>query len=220
MLWKRQKMNSDIELFIFDLDGTLVDSRKDLGAAINHIITSCGFDPLTEAEVMEFVGNGVPSFLANLAGGDDGAKFEIFRHYLEYLDTHLLDTTVPFPGVLETLSRITKRKAVVTNKLTHMAERVIQHVGLKPYIELVVGSDTASRMKPDPAPVLHAVGQCGADISRVVMVGDTGDDIRAATAAGVIPCGVTYGFGKREDLIGAGAKIIIEHFAELDSHFR
>lgn len=213
-------MKKEVDLFIFDLDGTLSDSKKDVGSAINQTITSLGFDPLTEDEIVEFVGNGIPRFLSGLAGNDDEAGYHIFMKYVEYLGTHLLETTKPFPGVLETLSDIDKKKAVVTNKLSEMAEKVIVGLGMEAHIDLIVGAETASKMKPDPEPILYAVEEFGVEPSRAVMVGDTADDIMSANAAGVISCGVTYGFGKRDDLISAGAGVIIESFPELHHHFK
>ncbi len=210
----------EIDLFIFDLDGTLSDSKKDIGAAINNTITSLGFNSLSEDEIVELVGNGIPKLLSGLAGDDDEAAYHIFMKYAEFMDIHLLDTTKPFPGVLETLSDIDKKKAVVTNKLSAMAEKVIAGLGMDHQIDLVVGAETASKMKPNPEPILYAVEKFGVEPSRAVMVGDTTDDILSANAAGVISCGVTYGFGKRDDLISAGAGIIIESFPDLFKHFR
>lgn len=209
----------EVDLFLFDLDGTLSDSKKDLVTAINHTLVSFGFSELPEDDIVALIGKGVSKLLSNFTG-DGAAKYETFRVYLEHLDKHLLDTTRPFPGVVETLSTITQKKAVVTNKLKSMAERVIIGLGIADEIDLIVGADTAKSMKPNPDPIIFALRQFKADPSRTVMVGDTTDDIQAAKAAGVIPCGVTYGFGTRQDLIDAGAEIIIEDIKELPAHFQ
>jgi phosphoglycolate phosphatase len=208
-----------VDLFLFDLDGTLSDSKKDLVTAINQTLVSFGFTELPEDDIVSLIGKGVSKLLKNFTG-DGAAKYETFRVYLEHLDKHLLDTTKPFPGVVETLSAITQKKAVVTNKLRSMAERVIVGLGIANQIDLIVGADTASNMKPNPDPIIFALKQFKADPSRTVMVGDTADDIQAARAAGVIPCGVTYGFGTRQDLVDAGAEIIIEDITELPAHFQ
>lgn len=217
---EKKNHKKEIDLFLFDLDGTLSDSKKDLVAAINQTLKSFGFRELSEERIATLLGKGVSQLLSRFSGGDGAAKYETFRVYLEHLDKHLLVTTKPFPGVIETLSGITKKKAVVTNKLKHMADRVIEGLGLTDMIDLVVGADTAGSMKPYPEPIIFAVKRFGADPSRTVMVGDTPDDIKAARAAGVIPCGVTYGFGTRKDLKDAGAEIIIEDISELPAHFQ
>jgi phosphoglycolate phosphatase len=209
----------EVDLFIFDLDGTLADSKKDIGSAINSTITSLGFDSFSEEEIVELVGNGIPKLLSGLTGDDNEAAYHMFMKYAKYMDMHLLDTTKPFPGVLETLSGIGKKKAIVTNKLSAMAEKVIAGLGMDHQIDLVVGADTASRMKPDPEPILYTIEKFGVEPSRTVMVGDTTDDVLSAKAAGVISCGVTYGFGKRDDLISAGAGVIIDSFPDLFDHF-
>lgn len=209
----------EVDLFLFDLDGTLSDSKKDLVTAINKTLVSFGFSELPEDTVITLVGKGVSKLLANFSG-DGAAKFETFRVYIEHLDKHLLDTTKPFPGVVETLSSITKKKAVVTNKLKSMAERVVTGLGIADTIDFIVGADTAQSMKPNPDPIIFALKQFGIEPSRTVMVGDTTDDIVAAKAAGVIACGVTYGFGTRKDLEDAGAEVIIESIEELPIYFQ
>jgi len=213
-------MKREVDLFIFDLDGTLSDSKKDLALAINHTLHTYGFDPMPEEEIASLIGKGISKLLTSFSDGDRESNYKTFRTYLEYLENHLLDSTTPFPGVTETLARITKKKAVVTNKLLNQAEKVLTGLGLTPFIDLVVGSDVTARIKPDPAPVLYALERFGVDPSRVVMVGDTPDDILAAVHANVIPCGVTYGFGSREDLLDAGAQILIERFPEIQNYFQ
>jgi phosphoglycolate phosphatase len=216
---EKKNHRKEVDLFLFDLDGTLSDSRKDLVTAINKTLVSLGYSELPEDTVITLVGKGVSKLLSDFSG-DASAKFETFRVYMEQLDKHLLDTTKPFPGVLETLSSITKKKAVVTNKLSAMAERVVAGLGIADMIDFIVGADTARSMKPNPEPIIFALKQFGIEPSRTVMVGDTIDDIKAAKAAGVIPCGVTYGFGTRQDLADAGAEIIIENISELPAHFQ
>ncbi len=154
---EKKNHKKEIDLFLFDLDGTLSDSKKDLVAAINQTLKSFGFRELSEERIATLLGKGVSQLLSRFSGGDGAAKYETFRVYLEHLDKHLLVTTKPFPGVIETLSGITKKKAVVTNKLKHMADRVIEGLGLTDMIDLVVGADTAGSMKPYPEPIIFAV---------------------------------------------------------------
>jgi phosphoglycolate phosphatase len=216
---EKKNNKKEVDLFLFDLDGTLSDSKKDLVTAINQTLSSFGFPELPEEDIIMLVGKGVSKLLANFAG-DGAAKYDTFKVYLDHLDKHLMDTTKPFPGVVETLSAITKKKAVVTNKLKGMAERVVTGLGIADKIDFIVGADTARSMKPNPDPIIFALERFGADPSRTVMVGDTTDDIMAAKAAGVIACGVTYGFGTRQDLADAGAEVIIESIADLPAHFQ
>ena len=125
---KMEKTVREVDLFIFDLDGTLADSKDDLKAAINHTLKSFGMKALTDQEIREVVGNGITRLFKNITGKTEEEKYETIRTYIEYLESHLLDTTVPYPGVIETLSGIAKRKALVTNKLVRMAERVVTAV--------------------------------------------------------------------------------------------
>lgn len=214
-----EKIIREIDLFIFDLDGTLADSKEDLKAAINHTLKSFGLNMLSDEEIKAVVGNGISRLFANVAGKSDEEKYDTIRTYIEYLESHLLDTTVPFPGVIDTLSGIAKRKAVVTNKLVRMAEKVVTALGMADHIDFIVGSDSTPKMKPDPAPLHLTLEKFGVAPDKTVMVGDTVDDILSAKAAGVISCGVSYGFGQREDLEDAGADIIIDSFSDLKFHF-
>ena len=111
---EKKNNKKEVDLFLFDLDGTLSDSKKDLVAAINSTLKSFGFSELSEERIVGLVGKGVSQLLSRFSGGDGATKFETFRVYLEHLDKHLMDTTKPFPGVVETLTSITKKKAVVT----------------------------------------------------------------------------------------------------------
>ncbi len=210
----------EVDLFIFDLDGTLADSKEDLKAAINHTLKSFGLNTLSDEEIVTIVGNGISKLFANVSGKSDKEKYDTIRTYIEYLEGHLLDNTVAFPGVIDTLSSIVKDKAIVTNKLVRMAERVVTALGMGDHIDFIVGSDSTPRMKPDPAPIHLALDKFGVTPEKAVMVGDTLDDILSAKAAGVISCGVTYGFGRRKDLEKAGADIIIDNITEISSYFR
>jgi phosphoglycolate phosphatase len=214
-----EKIVREVDLFIFDLDGTLADSKDDLKAAINHTLKSFGMNTLSDDEIKEVVGNGITRLFANITGKSEEEKYETIRTYIEYLESHLLETTTPFPGVIDTLTAIGKKKALVTNKLERMANRVVTSLGLADHIDFIVGSDSTPKMKPDPAPIHLAVEKFKVAPEMTVMVGDTVDDVLSAKAAGVISCGVSYGFGRREDLEDAGADIIIESFPDLRSHF-
>ena len=209
----------EVDLFLFDLDGTLADSKKDLAAAINHTLINLGMDPLSDDDIVELVGSGISKMLKSASGDSDEEKFNTFRTYIEYLDSHLLDHTVPFPGVMDTLAGLEKKKAVVTNKLNYMAEKVLLGLDLMPHIDLIIGSDSTPKMKPEPEPILLALETFEADPARTVMVGDTVDDIASARAAGVIACGVTYGFGTRDSLEEAGAHVIIDRITDLADYF-
>ena len=216
---KMEKTVREVDLFIFDLDGTLADSKDDLKAAINHTLKSFGMKALTDQEIREVVGNGITRLFKNITGKTEEEKYETIRTYIEYLESHLLDTTVPYPGVIETLSGIAKRKALVTNKLVRMAERVVTALGMADHLDLIVGSDSTPKMKPDPAPIHLALESFNVAPEKTVMIGDTVDDILSAKAAGVIPCGVSYGFGRMDDLEDAGAEIIIDNISDLRFHF-
>ena len=110
-----EKIVKEVDLFIFDLDGTLADSKEDLKAAINHTLKSFGLNTLSDEEIVTIVGNGISNLFANVSGKSDKEKYDTIRTYIEYLESHLLDSTVAFPGVIDILSGIEKNKALVTN---------------------------------------------------------------------------------------------------------
>lgn len=212
----------EIELIMFDLDGTLADTGRDLATAVNYARSHFKLPPLEERFVCGLIGGGVEHLLRNsLPGGAEERFREAMTVFLEYYERHLLDTTVLYPGVAETLNHFRKKRmAVVSNKPHSLTVSVLRGLGIHTFFDAILGGDSVRVKKPDPEPIRQVLARCRVSPLRAVMVGDMHSDIDAGRRAGVYTCGVTYGLGKIEDLLEAGPDIIVDHIGKLVEHFR
>lgn len=189
-----------MDLLIFDLDGTLIDSRRDLADAVNAARGQMGLEPLAETLIYTYVGNGAPMLLRR-ALGPDAPQSDVDRAlalFLQHYRGHLLDHTRLYAGVREALDALLEAglpMAVLTNKPLFHSNAIVAGLGLSGHFFRVYGGDSFERKKPDPTGLETLMREAGvAQPDRVVMIGDSGIDIRTARNAGVRACGVTYGF--------------------------
>ncbi|HWR90637.1 MAG TPA: HAD-IA family hydrolase [Dissulfurispiraceae bacterium] len=205
-----------VRLILFDLDGTLVDSRRDITNAVNHALAPVGIGPATVEEITALVGEGISRLMEKLAEREkvtidtDGAVERFLRFYA----AHLVDFTTVYPDVTETLHRLDGyRKAVISNKREVLTAGVLREFGLTGFFDVIVGSDTTPERKPSPRPLMYVVEKFGLSAGEAVMVGDSTYDIQAGRAAGVKTVAVTYGYRPRHML--GDADVLIDRFAEL-----
>lgn len=216
-----------VRALLFDLDGTLVDSRRDLATALDLMLQDLGLRPLGVEAVTRFVGDGARRLVERglaVARPDVALEEAFVTEALTRFKTHyaqcLLATTRPYPNVVAVLERFAALpKAVVTNKPTAFSETILQELGLRAHFVAVIGGDALPERKPHPAPVLAGLAACGvADPADAVMIGDSPNDIRAGRAAGTRTCGVTYGFRAAHEL--AEADVVIDDLSRLGESFR
>ncbi len=213
-------------LFIFDLDGTLIDSRADISRALNLALSRMNMKSIAESRLASFVGEGVHKLMQRTlreATGVDPEEALIQRGialYQEEYGNHFLDQTRLCSHVKETLDRLSwANLAVVSNKPEKFSRHILEVLGLGNRFCAILGEDSTPQRKPDPAPLLHAMANCRCIPSETVMVGDSAVDIQAGKAAGVITCGVCGGFRPREELEAAGCDLLIENISDLTDHF-
>jgi phosphoglycolate phosphatase len=182
-------------IVVFDLDGTLIDSVGDLTASASELVTTLGGRPLDRAEVADMVGDGAALLVRRAleAAGLSPDTAGALGLFLEIYDRRLLDTTVPYPGVAETLSALSRRArlAVLTNKPLVFSQRILDAFALRPAFDSVIGGDGPYPRKPNPDGLRALIG--GA--SPALMVGDSPIDLATATAAGCGFAWASYGFG-------------------------
>lgn len=184
---------------IFDLDGTLVDTKADLAAATNHMLQELGLPLLSVAQVESFIGLGA-RVLIERALGQERAHLvaEGFTLFMDYYDAHLLDRTRPYPG-METLLTVARDQgkclSVLTNKPEQPTRAILSGLGLLDYFSAVIGGDTLSKRKPDPQGVFVLQQAVGHARTETLLIGDSEIDMRTGRAAGIATCGVTWGFG-------------------------
>ena len=207
--------------YIFDLDGTLLDTLADLAAAVNYALRQHGMPEHTIDDVRRFVGNGVRKLMERaIPDGEKNPDFEAtFATFREYYMHHSLDTTRPYPGIIETLEALKAkgcRLAVVSNKMMAATKELCQHF-FADTIEVAIGENEAAgiRKKPAPDTVFEALRKLGEEKDSAVYVGDSDVDLETANNSG-LPCiSVLWGFRDRDFLIQHGAKTFISAPSEL-----
>lgn len=207
----------------FDLDGTLVDSARDLGPALQHTLTALGRRAVPDGEVVNLIGGGARAMLerALLLTGDPlpADEFEAaLAGLMDHYTAHIADHTVPYDGCLQALDDLAARGvllAVVTNKAEHLARLLLEALDLTGRFAAIIGGDTLGpgRSKPRPDMIVEAIRLCGAG-GRFAMVGDSTYDTGAARAAGVPSVALSFGYN---DLPAAelGADAVIDHYDQL-----
>ena len=188
-----------MDLLIFDLDGTLVDSKLDLAQAVNATRSHMGMSALENERVYSYVGNGAPVLIRRAMGAQatEPQVQEALEFFLEYYREHYLDFTTLYPGVREALDRLRdggKRMAVLTNKPVRISRAILDGLGVSGHFFQVYGGNSFDLKKPDPVGVRTLMLEAGIPAERTLMIGDSGVDIQTARNAGIASCGVTYGF--------------------------
>lgn len=191
-------MEYPVSLLVFDLDGTLVDSKEDLSAAVNASIGSFGIPPLPRESIYRFIGDGATALVRrSLPPNRMELLPDALERFLSHYGKHLMDTTRAYPGVADALREWSGkyRMAVLTNKPLSMTEALLSGLSLSHHFFAVRGADSYPTKKPDPLGLLRIIEEAGATPRRTLMVGDAKNDILAGRAAGTLTCGVTYGLG-------------------------
>lgn len=187
---------------LFDLDGTLVDTVEDLAAAMNHALVEAGFSPVPGQEVRHLVGHGARRMLQRgfqISAGRDALDAEIdagMKAFLAYYEANIAVHSRPFNGAVATIEAFLARgaqAAICTNKREGLARVLIEALGLDPLFTAIVGADTTSAAKPDPAPVRLCLDRTKA--TRAVFIGDSDTDILAAKAAHLPSLIADFGYG-------------------------
>lgn len=188
-----------VRLVVFDLDGTLVDSGRDLASAVNAALRRVAPDAATLPEdlVRSFIGSGAGKLIERSlrASGLPVPSQDVLPLFLEEYRGRLLDTTRLYPGVEEALDAVSaKTLAVLTNKPGDLSRAILRGLGVAQRFAHVYGGDDFPERKPDPSGLLRILGEAGAKPTEAVMVGDSDIDVLTGRAAGVLTIGVSYGF--------------------------
>jgi len=207
--------------YLFDLDGTLIDTAPDIVAALNHALEHHGMAPVPDGQVRQWVGQGARRLTERALADQrrDPAEVDtVLADFIAYYEAHIADRSRPYPGVVSTLERLARRGAglgVVTNKLQHLSERVLEALELSRYFAVLVGGDRAARPKPDAAPVLLACDTLALAPAQVLFVGDSTTDVGAARNAGCPVVCVPYGYSQGVAAEDLGADALIDSFDDL-----
>ncbi len=205
-------------VLIFDLDGTLIDSKKDIADSLNFALQAEGFATLPDRKIEEMVGHGAKQLVLDALGNPDAeALGRVFLTFWNYYHEHLLDRTSLYPGVSEFLAKYPEiPKAVVTNKPEIFSRKILDGLGVRSHFRWLIGGDTLPIQKPDPK-VFEPIFQELEGQVEGVMVGDSHVDIECGRAAGLQTCAVTYGFRPREELLAYRPDYLIDSFADFSA---
>ena len=191
---------AQLRLLVFDLDGTLIDSRKDLVTSVNATLRAFGLPGQDEDRIASYIGDGAAALVqrALAADGADAALAPAaLEHFLAYYREHKLDHTRVYSGVVEQLSLLAAQghvqMAVLTNKPVRPSEEICAALGLAPFFFATYGGNSFATKKPEPEGLLRLITEAGVRPEETVMVGDTDVDVRTARAAGTWSVGCRYG---------------------------
>lgn len=205
--------------FVFDLDGTLVDTALDNARAANDALVELGLDPLPAETVRSFIGGGVPRIMARCLGDlADRHLDEAVAAFLRHYEADPVALSRPYEGASEMLSRIATaagRIGVCTQTPERLAGRILSGAGLAEHVQVVVGPESVTHRKPHPEPVHRVLSELGAAAEDALFTGDAPSDLQAAHAAGVTACAAAYGYGTTAALRAENPAYEIESVPEL-----
>lgn len=208
-----------MDLLVFDLDGTLIDSRLDLANAVNATRAHMGKEALSNERVYSYVGNGAPVLIRRALGeqATEAELQEALEFFLEYYRDHDLDFTTLYPGVKESLDRLQaagKKMAVLTNKPLRMSRHIVEGLGVGGHFFQVYGGNSFEFKKPNPIGIQKLMEETGIARQRTMMIGDSAVDVQTARNAGIQCCGVTYGF-QPETLHDPKPELVVDRMQDL-----
>jgi len=206
-----------VRALIFDLDGTLIDSKQDLIHSVNAMLRELGRKELAPETISGYIGHGAPQLVARALGNDctEEERQRALQFFLSYYETHKMDTTCTYPGVAETLEQLAKLPmAVLTNKPVRISVRILDAMGLSKYFRVIYGGNSFETKKPDPLGAETILRELGVEPTDVLLVGDSEVDVQTARNAGTLAAAVNYGFGVH-DRAAYPADVYLDRFDEL-----
>jgi phosphoglycolate phosphatase len=194
-------MASRIKALIFDLDGTLVDTSRDITEAINYAIEPYGLKHITVEETIGLVGEGITRLIEKVLKDKVQYRDETIKRFLDYYSKNLTKYSMPYEGIKETLEKLDKyKKVVVSNKREALSRRLLEELKMDIYFDYILGSDSTPEKKPSPVPIFKALELTGVAPDEALMIGDSNLDIQAGHSAGVKTVAVLYGYRPYEML--------------------
>jgi phosphoglycolate phosphatase len=212
-----------VRVLIFDLDGTLIDSKLDLAHSVNAMLAHMGREAHVHETIFSFIGDGA-AMLVRRALGEGVSDKEVeqgLAYFLSYYRAPMLDNTVAYPGVSEALAELatdpSHAMAVLTNKPVVFSRAILEGLGLARYFRFVYGGNSFEKKKPDRMGVDVLLRDLQAAPREAMIIGDSDVDVKTARSAGIFACGVSYGYGL-EGLRADPPDLMLDSLAELPGH--
>jgi phosphoglycolate phosphatase len=208
---------SSVRALIFDLDGTLIDSKRDLIHSVNAMLRELGRGELAEDTIAGYIGHGAPQLVASALGTSctEEEQKHALQFFLGYYEDHKMDTTCAYPGVAETLEKLAALPmAVLTNKPVRISARILGVLGLSKFFRVIYGGNSFATKKPDPLGANTILREFRAAPKETLLIGDSEVDIQTARNSGTFAAAVNYGFGIH-DRAAHPADVYLDKFADL-----
>ena len=207
---------SSIQALIFDLDGTLIDSKRDLIRSVNAMLVEMGREALHEDTISGYIGRGAPQLVAQALGnGSEEERERALKFFLAYYEGHKMDSTCAYPGVADALEELSGfSMAVLTNKPVRVSVRILEALGLAKFFRVVYGGNSFETKKPDPQGARKILSEFGAAPTEAMLIGDSEVDVQTARNAGTLAVAVNYGFGTH-DREAYPADVYLDRLTEL-----
>ena len=211
-----------IDVIFFDVDGTLVDARRDIASAMNHTLQQMGFPKKPFGQIVSYIGTGVTDLISKSLGSSDAILIgKCIELYSVYYAKHSADEAILYPHVREALEYLKeKKKVILTNRYARMADSVLTALGIREYFEDIIGGDDERCLKPSACILDPYVSRHGLDKEKALIIGDMAIDIETGKNTGIRTCFVTYGLGKIEEVQPIGPDFIISDMSELEKIVR
>ena len=205
-----------VELIVFDLDGTLVDSKDGIADSINWALKKVGVKEKPKAQIISYIGIGVDHLIRESLGQENQSLFEKTKAVFEEYRRNSSDNSRLYPGVEEVLEYFKdKKKVIATNGKREFALLALKRSGIYDYLIDVIGGDDVNCLKPSSCPLDIAMKRFNVDRDKTIMVGDMDLDMLSGKKAQIMTCAVTYGIGKKEDILKARPDFIIDNILDL-----
>lgn len=213
---------SSIRALIFDLDGTLIDSKHDLIHSVNAMLLEMGREALPEDTISGYIGHGAPQLMARALGNEAGEeeRERALKFFLGYYEEHKMDSTCAYPGVVEALEGLKGYSmAVLTNKPVRVSRRILKALDLAKYFCVVYGGNSFETKKPDPLGARKILNEIAVTPEEAALIGDSEVDVQTARSAGMLAVAVNYGFGVH-DRAAHPADVYLDRLTELAALLR
>ena len=194
-------LNDKIKLVIFDLDGTLVDSKYDLTDSVNFVRKEHGLSPLPVDKVASYLGSGITALVKAVLSELKNENFDLaVKMFKDNYAKHLTDKTLPYNNITEVLSNISQPKVLLSNKDEKFSKQILKTLNLSQYFTEIYGGDSFKEKKPNPLPIYEIMKKFSLNKENLVMIGDGANDIMVGKNAGITTIGVLYGYSSQEQL--------------------
>ncbi|MBT5985647.1 MAG: HAD-IA family hydrolase [Nitrospina sp.] len=210
-----------ISLFVYDFDGTLVDTFQDIANSVNRTLTEMKLQPLGQETIRQNIGRGVVNLMTRSLTGSKCNNIEIaVSLFQKHYNHHLLDQTKLYPNGRKIVEHFSNKKnTILSNKPVVFIEKILGAINFLSPFDSILGGDSLSEQKPNPIGLQFLMKKYNCPAEKVLMIGDNAIDVETGKRAGVITCGVTYGLGNPNLLRDSKPNFLIDNLSELKSLF-